>query len=258
MRTGWAMGWAAMAAGLVCAAAQAQEAAGKPWETTVALGVNLTDGNSETLGANASVVGQMESPRHDLRAGIEGSYGESRVDTTVEVGGTTVEVSERKATTENAKGYVNYKRKFPQLYAYTDDSILADDIAGIDYRLTLGAGVGRFLLDNGKVKLGVEGGCAFIREELKDDGSDDRLALRAAERCDVKLSDTAKVWESAEYIPDSADFGAYFANAELGLEAALNARSTVRVVVQDRFNSEPAPDRERNDVAVIGALTYKL
>jgi putative salt-induced outer membrane protein YdiY len=66
------------------------------------------------------------------------------------------------------------------------------------------------------------------------------------------------MWESAEYLPAFDDFQRFLLNAELGTEAAMNTRLSLRIVLQDKYNSDPAPGKKANDVTLIGGLTYKL
>ena len=43
--------------------------------------------------------------------------------------------------TENGRAYLKYKQKYERVYAYSDNSVFHDDIADIDSRLILGAGI---------------------------------------------------------------------------------------------------------------------
>jgi putative salt-induced outer membrane protein YdiY len=116
----------------------------------------------------------------------------------------------------------------------------------------------------------VEGGLAYIWEEeyetlsAEDDGSgtgdltDNYLSIRFGQHYDYKLSETAMLWQSLEFLPRADDFENYLFNAEAGVEAALTAMLNLRFVLQDRYNSEPPPGLEKNDVAVITALVFKF
>lgn len=79
-----------------------------------------------------------------------------------------------------------------------------------------------------------------------------------AERFEHLLSETAKIWQSLEYLPAFDDFDLYLLHVEAGVEAALNSDLNLRVVVQDRYDSDPAPAAEHNDVSLIASLVYKI
>lgn len=247
----WMAGLLALATGLVAAHAE--------METSGNVGASLTDGNSETLVANASLISEAGDDVNKIVLGIEGNYGETGDATTV----------------ENAKAYAKYRNVFSDpFYAYVNGDLLYDDIAGIDSRLVAGPGLGTFLMKDEASELGVEAGAVYIREELvgledvtAEDGSvsrmevkteDDVIALRLAQNYARELSETSRVWQNVEYLPEFEDFDNYLLNAELGIEADVTETTALRFVVQDRYDSTPAAGRERNDLSVIAGLSFKL
>lgn len=56
------------------------------------------------------------------------------------------------------------------------------------------------------------------------------VTLRVAERFERKLTETAKVWQLAEWLPKVDDFSDYRLNIEIGIEAAISKAFSVRVV----------------------------
>ncbi|MDD5704883.1 MAG: DUF481 domain-containing protein [Kiritimatiellae bacterium] len=242
------------AAALLTLSAGAQEKT--KFETTASLGATLTDGNSETMSANASLVttGEKEG-LGSYRAGAEGNYGENTVRTT-DADGNVTETDE--TTVENAKVFGNVKKTLTaRTFAYVDGSVLYDDMAQIDYRAIVGPGLGLYLLKNAATALSVEAGVAYVWEEVAD-LEDDYTALRLAERFEHKLSDTAKVWQSAEYLPQIDEFDNYLMLAEVGVEAALNSTLNLRLVLQDKYDSQPGDNLERNDLTFIAGVSVKL
>ena len=83
------------------------------------------------------------------------------------------------------------------------------------------------------------------------------MTLRVSERWEFALSKTAKLWEQVDYLPEVDAWGTYLVNAEAGAEAAINTRLSLRIVATDKFNSEPAADRLRNDITLVSSLVYK-
>jgi putative salt-induced outer membrane protein YdiY len=226
--------------------AQGIFAADAKWESTVAAGFNLTSGNSDTMAANASINAEKAGEIHEIRLGVEGNFGESTIN----------EIDE--TTTQNAKAVAVYKRKFNEFFLYSDNSIFHDKMTDVDSRLIIGVGVGRRLFENDNTKFDIELGVAYISEELANDPGDDYVAARIAFRHDQKLSESSKLWLSAEYMPNIDDFEDYLLNGEAGLEATLNSSLSLRVVLQDRYDSTVPADREKNDLSVISSLVYKL
>jgi putative salt-induced outer membrane protein YdiY len=233
-----------MAGGLVLAQ---ETAPASPLKMSLDLGATLTDGNSDSTKANGSL--NLQAERESLGsilAGIQGNYGESEVD------------GERQTDVENAKAFINAKKTLtPKAFAYGESSILYDDIAEIDYRLTVGPGAGCYLVKSATDTASVEAGPSYIWEKVAG-VKDDYLALRLASRYEHVFAESAKCWLAAEYLPEAADFGNYLVNAEAGAEAALNARMSLKLVVQDKYDSEPGEDLEKNDVLFIGGISVKL
>jgi putative salt-induced outer membrane protein YdiY len=176
------------------------------FETALNAGLTLTDGNSETLAANAGLV--TEGQKKDLGsvlAGIEANYGENTVD---DVKDTTV---------NNVKASANGKKTLSEMtFASLDGAFLYDDIALVDYRATVGPGVGAYLVKNDKREFTVEAGPAYLWEKV-DGVSDDYFTLWFGQRYSCQITKTAKVWEAVKYMPEAADFGNYLLTAELGV-----------------------------------------
>jgi putative salt-induced outer membrane protein YdiY len=105
--------------------------------------------------------------------------------------------------------------------------------------------------------LGVEGGVAYIWDKLGDE-KDKPAAFRAAQNYNWKVSETARIWETVEYLPTADDWGNYLLNAEVGAEAAMTTKVNLRVVLQDKFNSRPAPDKKENDLTLIAGIKINI
>jgi len=221
----------------------------KGLETTVAAGITLTDGNNDTLAANATITTEGEKEGiGSILAGVEANYGESE--------STVNEVREK--TVENAKLYGNFKKTLsPRTFASLDTSAFYDDIALIDYRINIGPSAGAYLVKNEKRALSMEIGPSYLWEKV-DSVNDDYLGIRVGQRYTWQLSETAKLWQSAEYLPNAEDFNQYLLNAEIGVEANITEIITLRVVLQDKYNSRPAPDKVYNDLTLIAGLGFTI
>lgn len=231
----------------IASAALAQEAAPSLITNTLNIGFTMTDGNSDTILLNGSIVSFGEKGGlGSYRAGVEGNYGESKVE------------GENETTIENLYGYGNVKKTLSaRTFVSIDASALYDKIAEVDYRLIIGPDLGAYLVKNDRLTLSVETGPVYIAEKL-DGISEDYLALRLSERLEFTISPTAKLWQAAEYLPKVDDFDKYLFNAEIGAEAAINSRMKLRVVLQDKYNSTPADGKKCNDLVLISGLSVSL
>jgi putative salt-induced outer membrane protein len=220
----------------------ADKAAPVAKENSIAVGLTLTDGNSDTLLGNVSLLKLRLRDDYSLRLGADFAYGEDQDE----------------KTTDNARALAEYRHGLNErIYAFGTLSAMYDEIADVDYRFVLSVGPGVYLIQNERSTLGVEAGPAYIHEKVGGEPNDE-LALRVGERYDCVLSATAKCWQAFEYLPVVEDFDDYLMNSEIGVEAAINASLSIRLVVKNTFDSTPAPDREKSDTTVIGALAYQL
>ena len=253
----------AMAVSASAAEKKADEAAAPKdgWTTALNAGLTMTDGNSETMAANVGLATEGEKDGlGSVIAGADFNYGESTVSSTATdpATGESVVTETEETTVENAKAFVNVKKTLSaKTFAYLDGSVLYDDVALIDYRATLGPGLGFYLVKNDKRQLSLEAGPSYVWEKV-DGASNDYLALRFAERYSCQATKTAKLVQSLEYLPEAEDFDNYLLTAEVGVEAAMNDHLSLRIVLQDKYDSTPAPGAERNDLSLIAGLGFTL
>ena len=235
---------------LLAAAAKATSAApgaviptNKPaWESTVAFGLTLTSGNSESVLATGSFRTHRNNPTNEWTLGLEGSYGENNA----------VE------NNETLHGFAQYNHLFGERwYAYARADALHDGIADVTYRFTFSPGAGYYFVKNKQTSLAGEFGPAVLYEKL-DDEYHTYPTLRLAERLEHKMDEHTRFWQNVEFLPQVDRPDNFLVNAEVGAEAALTKRLSLRTVVQDNYANIPAPGRKDNDVKLISGLAYKF
>ncbi len=213
-----------------------------PWETTAALGATLTRGNTRTLLVTGNILSEKKWDKNEARLGADATYGEDH------------DVK----NAESIHGFGQYNRLFTdRFYGYARLDALHDDIADVDYRLTLSPGVGYYFIKTPNTSLSGELGPGFIYEK-QGGRTHGYPTLRLAERLEHKLNDRVKLWESVEYLPQVDKFSNYIINSEAGIDTAMTKKMSLRVFVVDTYHSEPAPDRQKNDLKLVAALAYKF
>ena len=243
------MRWSGAAAAVLLAAVTAFGQEAKPaFAHTFTLGATLTEGNSDTRQGNATWLTEGEKEAlGSVRLGAEGKYGESRAPD-----------GEMDKTIENVKVFANVKKTLSAMsFTYLDATYFYDDIADIDYRVNVGPGLGVYLVKNDATQVSLETGPSYVWERVAGE-NDEYLALRVQERGEHKIGANARVWESVEYLPSTEDFQDYLLNAEAGIEAAINATLSLRLVVQYKYDNEPAEGTERGDTTFIAGVSVKL
>ena len=211
-----------------------------PWETTAAAGFTLTQGNSDTLLVTASILGVKKWDKNEARLGANGTYGET----------------ENVRSNEMVQAFGQYNRLWTdRVYGFVRLDAMRDAIADVDYRFILSAGAGYYFIKTDKTSLSVEAGPGYVYERQGEDTSG-YATLRLAERFEHKLSDTAKVWQSLEIIPEVGDWDNFIATAEIGIEAGLTEKLSLRSFLVNTYDNEPAPGRKENDLKLVTALAY--
>jgi putative salt-induced outer membrane protein YdiY len=212
------------------------------WEKSAALGLTLTEGNSDTLLVTGNLLASRKGERNEILLGVDGTYGENN------------DVKNN----ETLHGFGQYNRLFTdRFYGYARLDGLHDAIADVEYRFTFSPGVGYYFIKNDQTRLSAEIGPGYIYEKQ---GDDERgyFMLRLAEKFEHKFNDKTKLWQSFEVLPEIEDFDNYILNAELGVETQLVQKLALRSYVQDTYDNEPAPGRKKNDIKLVTALVYKF
>jgi len=212
------------------------------WVTTAALGLTLTRGNSKTLLVTGNILSERKWDQNEIRLGADGAYGEDH--------GT--------KNNESIHGFGQYNRLFTErFYGYFRVDALHDGIADVDYRVTIGPGVGYYFVKNTNTTFSAEMGPSYIIER-QGGHNNDYLGLRIAERLEHKFNDRVRIWESVEYLPQVDRWGNYIVNSEIGVDTKMTTKLSLQVFAQDTYHSEPAEGREKNDLKLVAGVAYKF
>ena len=213
------------------------------WESSVGFGFTLTRGNSDTLLATAGIQTHLKSLSDEISLGADGAYGEN----------------DSVQNVNSAHGFSQYNHLFSEkIFGYLRADALHDEIADLQYRITLSPGVGYYFLRQTNTSLAGEFGPAMVFERLGE-RDNNYVTARVAERFEHKFTgNNARVWQSAEILPQINDFNNFVANAELGLEATVTKKISLQAYAQDNFVNEPAAGRQQNDLRIVSGLKYKF
>lgn len=220
------------------------------WESSVSAGATLTRGNSETfLGTLAAATGKKWG-QNEAALGADVAYGTTQ----------NKDTGHDDTSAETFHAFGQYNRLFNErLYGLARIEGLHDGVAAIRYRLSLNVGAGYYFIKTKETQLSAEVGPGLIVQRL---GSEDKTyaTLRLAEKFNQALSDRARLWETAEILPQVNDFHNYIVNFEIGIEADLNSskKLALRVYLDDTYNNVAAEGRKNNDVKLVAAVAYKF
>jgi putative salt-induced outer membrane protein YdiY len=220
------------------------------WKSSVAFGVTLARGNTDTTQASISGSTMKKWLQNSLVFGGDGLYGETKPPG----------ATNQQESAETLHGFSQYDRVFGNnMYGYMRIDGFHDGIADIKYRITLAPGLGYYFITNKVVDLMGEIGPGYIKEQL-DGHSESFATLRIAEKCHYAISANARAWEIIEFLPQVDNFDNYIVNAELGIEAKLTKgnKLSLRSVLQDSYNNIPALGRLKNDLKLITSIVYNF
>lgn len=210
------------------------------WETSAAAGFTLTQGNADSVLFTAQVLSQKKWDQNEVRLGADATYGEI----------------EDVKSADAVHGFGQYNRLFTdRAYGYVKLDALHDAIADIEYRIMLSPGAGYYFIKNDTTLLSAEAGPGFIYEKQGDD-SRGYLIARLAERLEHKFNENVRLWQTLEFLPQVDDLNNFLINAEIGVEAKLTEKLSVKVFAVDNYDNEPAEGREENDIKLVTALAY--
>lgn len=256
----------ALAVVLTGSPAQGQEAKPpekKGWETVANAGLTLTKGNSENLLASIGINSSRKWSKDEVFLGASAGYG----NTTIKQAG---QPDNEETTEQYVKGFSQYNHLFTErLYGGLRLDGLYDKIANIHYRFTLSPLLGYYFIKNPNTLLSAEVGPSLVTEEVvsrftglpnldKRVDQNTYVALRVGQRFEHKFKGGAKIWETAEWIPQVTDFENWLLNVEIGASAPLTKKLDVRLVLQDSYDNVPPNGREENDLKLIAGLGYKF
>jgi len=220
------------------------------WKSSVAFGLTVARGNTDTTQASISGSTQKQWLQNNLIFGADGLYGETKPPG----------APKQEESAETLHGFSQYNRVFgDNFYAYGRIDGFHDGIADIEYRLTLAPGLGYYFITNKTADLMGEIGPGYIKEQL-DGESESFATLRIAEKFHYAISPNARAWETIEFLPQIDEFNNYIINFELGIEAKLTKgnKLSLRSVLQDSYVNDPAPDRLKNDLKLITSIVYNF
>ena len=234
----------------------------KGWETSANAGVALARGNSKSFLVTAGINSARKWSKDEALLGGSGGYGNS---TAVERADGQPDVTTKSA--DYLKGFGQWNHLFTeQFYGGLRLDAIHDDIADVNYRFTLSPLLGYYFIKNPTTMLAAEVGPSFVYEQVGGE-ENSYLGARLAERFEHKFKGGARVWQTAEIIPQVDDVENFIVNFELGVEAPLSKKSSLRVVLQDAYDNQPAVAsgpapgthyKLKNDLKLIAGFSYKF
>src|SRR5687768_3494347 len=160
------------------------------WDASIAAGLALTDGNSETVLSTLTFKAVRKWTNNEALLGAAGAYGEATTEVTEPNG----RMRERTRTSAaNASAYAQFNHLFTEhIYGGGRVDFVHDAIAELKYRVTVSPLVGYYFIKNPTTKLSAEFGPSGVFERQGKDNNQ-YAALRFGERFEHKFTPKNKV-----------------------------------------------------------------
>lgn len=228
--------------------AAAQPAAEKTWlqqwDGSVELGLNGSEGNTQNLNFRGAITAERKVEKWDSKAIL--TYLRSQQDSTV---------------TKN-----RFEAAFRQDYKFEKGSPWRlfgtatyeyDDFQDWQHRVQLFGGVGYAFIENEKTTLVGRAGAGATRKFGGEENAWIPEALVGAD-FEHKFNDRQKITAMVEIYPSLKDSGEYRAKLKAAYELIVDPsiKMSLKVGVEDRYDSQPGPGQKRNDLEYFALLVW--
>lgn len=216
------------------------------WKGGVEVGLNGSEGNSENFNLHAGINAERKTERYDTKASL--SYLRASDDG---------ETTKNRAELNIQNDWI-FSKGSPWRY-FVKGTLEYDDFQDWNERLTLTNGIGYAFVENEKTTLIGRVG-AGIRKDFG--GSDNRLHPEGLLGVDLshKFTQRQQLTVTAEFFPDFLDLNEYRARLKAGYEILVDPETklSLKVGVEDRYDSDPGADKKKNDVDYFLLLVWSF
>jgi putative salt-induced outer membrane protein YdiY len=218
------------------------------WDKSVLFGLNYTDGNTKTTNINLGGKVARDYENNAWRFQADYNYGAAADNAN----------DPRVENKNNFRAVGDYRRILENdWFAGGGTAFAHDEIADLKYRVIVSPSAGRYLIRDENTKFSLEAGPSYVWEKLGEVDSN-FAAARVADRLELTLTPTSKIYQFFEYLISFDDASQYLFNAEIGIESALNSYLSLVLSVKDYYINQPAEGNVPNDVVTITALKVTL
>jgi putative salt-induced outer membrane protein YdiY len=213
------------------------------WKGNINVGGNWQDGNTDTMNVSAGALAVRRTEND--RFLINFLYNKSEDD--------------GRRTAENTWGQLKYDYFLsPKWYLYLNVDMLSDEFKDINFRTSVGPGVGYQFWEGDDKSLGLEAGVSYTNED-RDVGEDtDWLAARVGINFLYRLFDRVLFTDQFVIYPNLDDTGEYTLRNEAAFVTDIGASWALRLSNIWERNSNPGPGLEQDDFTWILGLQYSF
>lgn len=231
-------------------AAPAVEDQEPTWTGSVAVGAILSSGNTERRALNASANAELRREDDRITWSALLNFGEEK-----NAGASSFTKTEERISTRAQYDYFFEEKT----YFLAQTSLDKDELADLDLRYTIGAGVGRQFIEDEDLKVSGEAGLSYLNESFGNSAADtDYVALRLAWTVDWVLNERWSLGHRGMVFPSIEDFSDVYAQLNSFADVTLTERMFARAQWIWDWDNTPAPGLERSDHRVQLSLGWSF
>jgi putative salt-induced outer membrane protein YdiY len=211
------------------------------WKGNITLGGNWQDGNSETLNISAGALAVRRTEKDRFHMNFLYNLTEDS----------------GQRTAENTYGQLKYDYFVsPKWYLYINVDMLSDEFQDINFRTSVGPGVGYQIWEEDDKALNLEAGVSYTSQD-RDLGEDtDWVSARLAADFLYRLFERVIFTDQFVIYPNLDDAGEYTLRNEASLISDIGSSWALRLSNIWKRDSNPGPTLEKDDFTWILGLQY--
>ncbi len=216
------------------------------WTGFADLGLSLTRGNAVTSTLSTAMNTTRATSSDKTTAYFNQIYSKGKL-----ADGTTT------ATAKAVRGGWAYNRNLrPRLFVNLFNDYEYDAFQNLDLRFVLGSGLGYALIKKEMTQLDLLGGADYSREKFGAPLIRNSAEAYWGNNLMHKISKSTSLNQSFRMFNNLSNTGAYRMNFDLGTATVLRKWLSWQLTYSDRYLSDPAPERKKNDVLFTTGLRF--
>lgn len=216
------------------------------WTGFADLGVSLTGGNAVTSTVTTAMSATRETRSDKTIAYFNQIYSKGKL-----ADGTST------TTAQAVRGGWAYNRNLqPRLFVNLFNDYEYDAFQSLDLRFVLGGGLGYAVVKKEMTQFDLLGGADYSREKFSTPLTRNSAEAYWGNNLMHKFSKSTTLNQSFRMFNNLSNTGAYRMNFDVGTATVLRKWLSWQLTFSDRYLSDPAPGRKKNDVLFTTGLRF--
>lgn len=215
------------------------------WSGTLDTGLSLTRGNADTTTFTNSMKTQRATQRDKISIYATSLYATSDSD------------GESRTTANAIRGGTRYDVNLGErLFTFGFIDLEFDEFQNLDLRNVLGGGLGWHIIKNDRTSFDFFSGGSFNQEYFADDITRKSAELVIGEEFNHTIMPGTVFTEKFSLFPNLSNTGSYRLQFDSGISTKLAEWLAWHVTLSDRFQSNPVPGVQKNDVLLTTGVRF--